>query len=166
MIEWIGSTISAVRNAGPSIYSAALLATLLLLFLPDDIILRLGLIEFRQTNRTYAGLILIGSGSLLTVSAMSAAVRPLRVYWQTRKLERTGLQALRELTEDEKDFLRPYLRGENTRYASIADGVAKGLEAKTIVYRASQLSVPGGSFPFNLQPYIRRMLNAAPHLLD
>lgn len=166
MLEWLGATISAVKNAGPSIYGAALISTLLLLFLPEEVIGQLGLTEFRHTNRTYAGLVLVVSASLLAVSLVSVALPSIRVQWETRKLNKTALQALRELTEDEKDFLRPFMQGENTRYARVSDGVAQGLVAKTLVYRASNLSVPGGGFPFNLQPYARRLLNDHPELLE
>jgi hypothetical protein len=73
------------------------------------------------------------------------------------------------LTLDEKDFLRPYIwGGENSNYAQFSDGVANGLAAKNIVYRASNMSVPGSlaAFPYNLQPYARAELIKHPHWLD
>jgi hypothetical protein len=41
-----------------------------------------------------------------------------------------------------------------------------GLVAKGVVYRASQVSVPGQpgmQFPFNLQPYARKLLTKNRH---
>ena len=73
------------------------------------------------------------------------------------------------LTADEKQMLRPYIfAGENTVYESIYDGVANGLVAKRILYRASNLSVPGTPgvlFPFNLQPQARIELTKHPDFL-
>jgi hypothetical protein len=77
---------------------------------------------------------------------------------------------LKSLTKDEKAFLRPYIvDDENTQYASIYDGVANGLLAKNIVYRASHITVPGMpgmECPFNLRSYCRKVLNRRRHWLD
>jgi len=83
------------------------------------------------------------------------------------RIEQSVRGTLSELTEDEKSFLRHYIvDGQNTKYAQISDGVAKGLQAKNVVFRASNVSVPGGSFPFNLQPVARRILTKRRQLLD
>jgi hypothetical protein len=46
------------------------------------------------------------------------------------------------------------------------DGVAMGLEAKKIIYRSSNISAPGGTFPYNMQPYARKILNENPRRPD
>ena len=168
-MEWIAPLITAIKSAGPPIYAAVLVATLLLLFLPDPFIAQLGLADFRQLYRTYAGIALIASASLLSVHVISRIAAFAMVKWEARRLHRDGLTTLAELTNEEKEFLRPFiLKGENTRYASISDGVVKGLELKRLVYRAANVSVPGGHFhfPYNMQPYIRRILQERPQLLD
>jgi len=99
--------------------------------------------------------------AVLLVSLASHAA-PVAGNWIREWRFKKGLQRkLLELTQAEKEFLRPFiLQGDNTRYVSIYDGVANGLQGKGIVYRASNLSVPGTPgilFPWNLQSY------ASPH---
>jgi hypothetical protein len=170
MFEPIGSLINAIKNAGPVLYAAALAATSFLLFLPDDTITQMGLNEFRLTHRSELGATLLISASLLIVHALFAVGRSMRSGWKKWQFQRNARAMLEELTEEEKEFLRPYiLAGENTQHASIYDGIANGLEARRIVYRASQMSVagtPGLLFPWNLQPYARTMLSEEPYLLD
>jgi hypothetical protein len=106
----------------------------------------------------------------LAVSLASHFIEFGRKNLREFNLKRNILNALMTLTQEEKAFLRPYIaQGTNTRYVSIYDGVANGLQAKKIIYRASSMSVagaPGLLFPWNLQPTAREMLNDQPNLLD
>jgi hypothetical protein len=168
MLETIGPLIAAIKNAGPPIYGAVFMATTLLLFLPDPIIMQLGLAEFKQLYRSYAGIALIASASLLSVYLLSALTSFASIYWEDWRLSRKGLKTLRELTNDEKNFLRPFIvDGNNTQYVELSDGIATGLAGKRLIYRASQVSVPGSmEFAYNLQPFARRLLTRHRHLLD
>ena len=142
------------------IYFAALIASAALLFLPDTFISKLGLEEFRHLHRTEAGAMLIVSASLLFTSAASRVWRIVCSPFYKWQFNRMIFKTLAELTFDEKVFLTPYIHlGENTQFAEMYDGVAKGLEAKKILYRSSNISAPGGAFPYNLQPYARKILN-------
>jgi hypothetical protein len=169
MFEPIAPLITAIRNAGPPIYAAALAASLLLLFLPEPFIAQLGLATFRQSHRTELGVVLIASASLLVIHAAFATAPVVKRRWITWRFQRGTRTTLANLTVAEKQFIRPYIvEGENTRYLSIYDGVANGLEAKNIVYKASHVTVPGRPgmlCPFNLQPYARTYLNKKPELL-
>ena len=170
MLESIGSFVAAVKNAGPTLYAAAFVTSILLLFLPDITISQMGLTEFRAAHRSELGILLVGSASLLVAHTAFAISGLLKSKWRERRFQRNAQETLRGLTEEEKRFLRPYiLDGENTRYESIYDGVANGLQAKGVIYRASNLSVPGVPgllFPWNLQPFAREALSGDPNLLD
>jgi hypothetical protein len=167
LIESIAPIVTAVRKAGPSIYLAALIASALLLFLPDNVLARIGLAHLLDTYRMYVGVIFIASASLLAVSMILSVGAPLLDMLDTWRLHRSGLKTLRDLTDDEKRFLRPYIHsGENTQYAQYSDGVVRGLDHKGVIYRASNVSMPGGGFPFNLQPYMRRLLKEHSYLID
>ena len=93
-------------------------------------------------------------------------VGPLAESWM---FKRNALEILSELTAKEKQFLRAYIDdGENTKHAPINDGVACGLVAKKILYRASNLSLPGMPgmiFPYNMQPHARKILRKKPELI-
>jgi hypothetical protein len=108
--------------------------------------------------------------SVLLVSIASHVSHGIRNLFQRFGLRLRLRKTLRELTRAERTFLRPYIiQGENTQYEPINDGVANGLQAKGIIYRASNISlpgVPGMLFPWNLQPYARRALDKNRNLLD
>jgi hypothetical protein len=166
VFEWIGPTVTAIKNAGPPVYAAVFVSASMLLFLPDAIITQLGLTEFRESYRTYAGVALLASASLLVVQGILAIIPIILIPWQKWRWRRDTLELLSNLTEYEKAFLRPYIfDGENTQYAPYSDGVPRGLQSKRLIYRASEMSSPGGNFAFNLQPRIRQLLNDRPDLL-
>jgi hypothetical protein len=167
VIESIAPIIIAVKKAGPPVYAAVLIACSLLLFLPDPVLARFGLAEFLQSYRTYVGVGFVASLSLLSVTVLSIVTSPILSTFEDWRFRRQGLRTLRELTNAEKEFLRPYIRaGENTHYAPISDGVAQGLVGKNLIYRASQVSTSGMNFPYNLQPSARRLLTEHAELLD
>jgi hypothetical protein len=170
VFEAIAPLITAVKNAGPPIYAAVLVATVLLVLLPDPFLSQLGLTEIRQQYRTDIGIALIASASLLIVSTLFALVPHLANRWNIWRLHRSTFHSLKTLTRAEKDFLRPYiLNGENSRNISIYDGVANGLRAKDLIYRASDVTIPGvpGMLcPHNMQPYVRDLLSKQRGLLD
>ncbi len=57
------------------------------------------------------------------------------------------------------------LTEKNTLNSSIQDGESRGLEAKKIVYRSSNVGNLVTGFPYNLQDYMRRLLTKRPELL-
>jgi hypothetical protein len=137
-------------------------ATSLVLFLPDPVILQIGLDGVRETYRMALGLAFVGSASLVAVHALFALptlmASPLK-NWRYRSHVRAHIRAL---TAQEKQFLRHYIvNNEATRHASVADGIANGLQAKGIVFRAANITLPGQSgmlLPYNMQPVARKIL--------
>lgn len=165
-MEWIGSTISAVINGGWKFYLAAFIASAVLLFIPNSLAVQLGLEEITHTYRTYVGVVFVASTSLLAVNVISFIVQIALKPWRDRQFNQSVYRTLSELTEEEKVFLREFIHGHaNTVTAAINDGVAGGLQAKKIIYRASNVSY-GFDWPYNLQPISRKLLNAHPELLD
>jgi hypothetical protein len=139
------------------------------LFLPASLIQTIGLTEFREAHRMELGLALVASGSLLLIQLVIAIGNFLTAPIRRRRFSKDIRRQLESLTYEEKQFLRPYIYGgENTNYAQYSDGIANGLAAKKIIYRASQMSIPGTmmAFPYNLQAYARQELSKHPHLLD
>ena len=170
MLEAVAPILSAVKNSGPTIYVGAFLATALMLFLPEVVAMQIGIAEVRGAYRLHLGLVFVASTSLLVaygLFALKPVFKSVHHSWQVDRNARLTLQAC---TAAEKEILRQYIGdGENTVFQSIYDGVANGLEAKGIVYRASNVSVPGQPgfmFPYNLQPYARKILDKERWLLD
>lgn len=165
-MEFVGSIFTAVINGGWKIYLAAFIASAALLFIPDSLIGQLGLEEIRHNYRTYAGIVLVASASLLLVNIISGIVQIALRPWYERRFNRVVYRTLCELTQAEKDFLREFIFGHaNTVSAPVNDGVAGGLAAKKIIYRSSNISY-GFEWPYNLQPTPRKLLKAHPELLD
>jgi hypothetical protein len=170
MMEFFAPILTAIKDAGPRIYATVFVVSLCLIALPVNWIDSIGLTEFRASYRVYLALAFIISAALLLIHCLFSLGKPIRKVYQNWRLERGIRSELEALTEDEKVLLRKYVRdGMNSCYQSIYDGVPNGLEAKGIVYRASQVSVPGSpgqKFPYNLQPYARKILKDTPSLLD
>ena len=169
MGETIASIILATFKAGSRIYGAVFLAASATIFLPTSVTDKIGLTEFRGDHRTELGLAFLCSGSLLLMHAILIVGNFLARPIYRRRFVRDIRETLSNLTYEEKLFLRPYIHeGENTNVASYSDGIANGLVAKKVVYRASNASIPGTimEFPFNLQPYVRKELMKHPGLLD
>jgi hypothetical protein len=167
MFEAAGAAIAAVLKVGVPVYIAALIASSLLLFLPDTIALQIGIAGFRLLFRGYIGATFIVSLSLLLAYGISAISCSVRNTLDDRHLYRLTLDTLRLLTADEKRFLRPFvIEGKNTVKADISNGVVGGLVAKCILYRASNVGHLYSGFPYNLQPIARKILSEKPKLLD
>ena len=164
------ATLAAIKNAGPAVYAAAFIGSGLILFLPDNLLGALGLTEFKLDYRTYLGAAFLGSACLLAAHIIFATGPFLKDSIKRWRFNHGTRDFLKNLTADEKAFLRPYIiDGENTLYKSAYDGVANGLMNKAIVYRASQISVPGApglQMPFNLSPIVRKILMRNPHYLE
>jgi hypothetical protein len=92
VLEWIGPTVAAIKNAGPPIYAAVFVSAALLLFLPGAIVTQLGLTDFRESYRTYAGVALLASASLLVVQAILAIIPVILAPWQKWRWRRDMLE--------------------------------------------------------------------------
>ncbi len=74
---------------------------------------------------------------------------------------------LRNLTEDEKDAVRPYIDDDKrTQKFKLSSGIGEGLKAKAILYKSSQLGEYGDFFPYNIQDYAFDYLMKNKHLLE
>lgn len=166
MLSGLGSLISAIVAAGTPIYAAFFVASGLILFLPNRLISQLGLDDLIRSYRMYVGLTFLVAASLLFVQVVSFLWSLVSTPYEDWLFERKGLKLIEELTEEEKAFLRPYIiNGQTSRAAPIGDGVAQGLAAKKIIFRSSNIGHLFGGFPYNLQPYMRRLLTKRPELL-
>lgn len=137
-----------------------------LLFLPDSLLTTMGLAGFRSQFRPWIGLTAWLSLSWLAALPLhevgDLALRRLAL-WRTVAV---GRRLLEDLTPVEKGYLRLYIdQNTTTQTFRIGDGVAQMLEAKDIIYRASQVGKVLDEFDFNIQPWAYRVLKANPRLL-
>jgi hypothetical protein len=161
MKDWL--TMGAVPLAGLA------LAAAVALFIPASLLDALGLSALVKDYRHYLGATLVVATSLLICTGgkgiWDAVLKPLLKETLAIRAYRKEMHAL---TEEEKDYLRPYL-DQQTRSQCFAlnDGIAMGLQSRKIIIRASNLGMPGYGFmfPFQIQPWAWEYLNRHPELV-
>lgn len=152
----------------------AALAGAALLYLPPEVLERIGLTALVEAYRPHIGGVLVVSLALLVAQAFFALVTlakkilaDKRAKSKADELIRRKHEYLEKLTPSEKSYLAPYIHEqENTQYFSIDDGVVGGLTGKGILYRASNVSTDWKNFAYNLQPWARELLEKNPRWLD
>lgn len=84
-------------------------------------------------------------------------------FFTQRKLK----ASLRELSSDEKAFLRKFFSPKEKAAvtANYSDGLVSQLENKVIIFRPSNMSRSLTNFDYNLQPWAREELRKHPELL-
>ncbi len=141
-------------------------ASWLLLLMPNSLLAIMGLAGLRGQWRAWIGLVaLLSVAWLLALPLYQAGEYAHKRFmkWQAR---RGRGKWLADLTPVEKGYLQEYIQHDTTtRTFSYSDGVARGLEAKGILYRASTLSREVDLFDYNIQPWAYRALKANPGLL-
>lgn len=128
-----------------------------------------------QTSRTMLGLSAleshVGWFTVIGLACISllvgvSVVAALGRWSQARRLRIGWTRLLRNLTDDEKAVLRPYMdQNVRTQHLSFSDGVANGLEAKKILYRASSLGSHMAHFAYNIQDGAFEILKRHPEFL-
>ena len=100
---------------------------------------------------------------LIGISVVESVNRWLQVW----RLRTTWNSRLKKLTEDEKAVLRKYVANNvRTQHLSFSNGVANGLEAKQVLYRASSLGMHGDYFAYNIQDCAYSILERHPEYLS
>lgn len=171
MIETVAAALVLVKEIGMRIATATIAITAgTILFAPPSVLSALGLTDFMLDNRGFLGLLFLLSLGTLTVlflQSLSSLISSERAeHLRERSTEQRRVEVLMDLTPSEKAYLLPYIRDqEGTQYFSLTDGVAGGLVAKGILFRASNLGSMKTGFAYNLQPWARRQLAKNPKLL-
>ncbi|MBF9017181.1 MULTISPECIES: super-infection exclusion protein B [unclassified Oceanispirochaeta] len=72
---------------------------------------------------------------------------------------------IKSLSNDEKSFMNRYLQENlSSIHATPCEGTTGSLEAKGLIFRSSQLGIPGSlqSFPYTIQPWVLKYLKNNP----
>lgn len=125
----------------PENFLGILIGTGTLVFVPDGFINKLGLLAFVSTFRGWLGGTFVLSLALLLGNVLSAALREVGKYITEIKDSRKRRESFQYLSPPEKALLaKYYIVKTPTQYFEITDGVAKGLEAKGFIFRASSVA--------------------------
>lgn len=144
----------------PLKYSLGLgIVAAIVLFSPNSIIDKLGLLKYRDEGKPYLGVALLLCIAIAIASGIGVGVRKYNDY----RFLLAGKKRLHRLTIEEKQILRGYIEGQTrTRYLDVNSGVVNGLAGESIIYRASSLSNPNAglmAFAYNIQPWAWAYLN-------
>lgn len=162
MLDSLTTFLSGLKQATPTLLFGLVLASGLVLFATESFVTTLGLAEFRQANMSYLGGTFVVAVALLVSHLVFGSTS-----WIRRGIARHRRhKSLRELTPDEKAYLIPYVvNDQNTAYYLIEDGIAGGLTAKGIIYRASSVGSIVDGWAFNIQPWAKTYLKSHLELL-
>ena len=150
------------RQTNETMFISVTCGLAIFLFSPDNIINDFGLLEYRGHVKPYFGIFLIVCIVIIIYNFILFIKNKLDEYIRRKRLY--------NLTADEKNILAGYIKNKTrTCYLNYSNGVVKGLEHETIIYRSSDINSSYHglmAFPYNIQPWAWDYLNNNPNLLD
>lgn len=152
------------RRVGATLSGVVTILCAIILLLPDESLIEIGLLEAKEANLSWIGLIL-----LVAVSIFLASLIESFWGWVRKKLgERELKLKLHNLPEDQKALLRELTKGDlGTVYRPLQHSAASYLHSIGVLIRTSNASIPGSnSFPYGLQPWARKILSNNRNLID
>jgi len=135
----------------------------IIIFIPESYAKALAVFDFRTEYRKFLGPLFLVTFSYIIARFYLILHKSLK----SKKRLKEYQDRLHSLTPEEKGFLLPYIKNEkNTIHSEIGDGIASGLERKTIIYQPAQVFNALRGIPYNLQPWAREYLDENYELLD
>lgn len=137
-----------------------------LVLAPPTMIAKLGMTNFVSDYRSWLGLALVVSCAYLLAHAIVFLAKQVHRRYEDKAILRIQVGYLKTLVPDEKARLLPYIHDQRSSVVyQITDGVVRGLVAKGILFRSSNVG-RGTAFSFNIQPWARMEIERDPALLD
>lgn len=148
------------------IISALLIVCVIILFVPENFISTLGLVEWRDIHRTEIGGTLLFCGVLCLIwLIMWIANKVNSGNGAAKRVSRAYLKKL--ISTDEKGFLINHFFNRETNefdscgYVDMTSGYVTPLTNAMIIYQATRVGHGVKRWAFNLQPDVRIYLNKA-----
>lgn len=137
-----------------------------LLFSPDYLLSRLGLLDFVLENKSWIGGTFLTFIAFLLINTIAYLSEPVQGFINDWRRLLVYSRHLKELTSKEKKTLKKYFEEDTqSQLLDYKSGVAQGLVAKKILYRSSNLGYMEATFAYNIQPWAWRYLKKHPDLL-
>lgn len=152
----------------PSILSAVSLATGLVLFLPEYILVKLGLNNIPDTWRTILGISFIVSTSVVAIYIIIIFIRGLSNKINLIRFKLRFPSIMKNLTVEERKIATLLLRSENlTSRLPNNDGIVLRLASKRVIQLTATNSIAFGDdlrIPYTLTPIAERYLRKHPEM--
>lgn len=163
MLEWLKLGLEAVKQAGVYAPVAALLASSIILFLPNAWLGSIGLQAFKTNNIETIGLAFVVS---LVATMIQLIIWLKRTLWDSRQARKSLEKRLHNLSYQEKQILCAYVLNKvKTQYFRIEDGVVQGLVHSRILYLSSNMGSLIRGFSYNIQLWAYEYLSENTHLI-
>jgi len=167
MIAEITKTILEALKLAPRYLIAFAVFAGFLLFSRDELLKKIGVLDFTQNNRPWLGITLVAACSLFGVYVASVILNTIKRWWRSRNECNRIMKRLKLLTEDEKQILRYYLT-KNTRANTlrIEDGVVQELVSERIIYRSASVGNAMEGFAHNIGDFVWNYIHVYPEILE
>jgi hypothetical protein len=148
-------------------FIALSLASGAILFLPADVLVRLGIFEFSFLERQWIGLVFIVSCAFSFVFSASWLTKIIKSAYGHIKFRYISFRALKNLSSEEKSFLSYYIvHGTKSCCFKASNGLVASLQASNLIYQASNILDYKYEFSYNLYPHIWKELKKHPEFLE
>lgn len=137
-----------------------LVSTGLLLFLPEQILVRFNLLDLINEKRSIISILFLISISGTFVELIDKLLKSIKEKMEIKSNRKAQMYLLKTLGEDEKEFLEDFVKNNlSTTYASYNSGTAKSLCSKRIIhYGAQTTSDHNMTISYNIQPWALELL--------
>jgi hypothetical protein len=164
-MEFFSKIVELIKLPLLYVFAFFLTATCFI-FLPDQILIDLGVKQIRDTYRSYIGIVFIVSFSIILVNIVALIYKVSKRKYRNYRNKRIAKKTLKDLSNAEKEILKQMLlNGTNSFQIDITDGIHTRLESHKIIYRAANVSKYGTLFAFCIQPWAIDYLRKNMHLL-
>lgn len=149
------------------IFLALSLLTTILLFSSNTFLNQLGLLDISDNYKSYLGITFLLSSIIVVIKSIDYLfVSIIKEYIDDYKSLKNIKQLLENCSADEKEYLKKYIEEDkSTFYFPISDGIANGLKLKGILFVSSNIGTHGATFPFNIQPHVKKTLLNHPNII-
>lgn len=140
---------------------AIAIASGLLLFAGNTFNEFLGFTVFIESYRPWIGVIFLVFGVLAVVNLTEKCIKKVNRWYLSKKRHSVAIERLKNLTDDEKLVLKPYILDQKRSHRFwIDNGTVVELEKLGIIFRSSGFGeIYGRGFPYNMQPWVWEHLN-------
>lgn len=154
----------------PSILAAITLGTGLILFLPSNILQRLGLENIPELWRTILGLSFIISSSLLVIYFIIKVVKSIVSTYYRIRFKKIFPKVMKNLRSEELAVVALLYRSPNyTSRLPYTDGVTVRLISKKVIQFTSSNNLAYGDdlhIPFTITPIAQEYIDRNPELIE
>ncbi|GAA0485608.1 hypothetical protein IRB23M11_09290 [Alkalibacterium sp. m-11] len=154
----------------PTILAAVALGTGLILFLPVNILQRLGLDKIPEQWKTILGLVFIISLSLLVVYFIIKVVRSIVSKYYRIRFKQIFPKVMNDLRNEELAVVALLYRSPNyTSRLPYTDGVTIRLKSKNVIQLTSSNNLAYGDdlvMPFTITPIAQDYIDKHPELIE